>query len=501
MTRRTVAVLILSVWVGSLGWLAQRQLAGRTPAEENSRWPVPPGAAFHAVRLGERQVGFASLTVDTVPEGLKVTELVTVDLPSAEARTRRRVSRRTEAIYTRGLQLTTWSADELSEAGRRTLTGAVASDTLLTVVGTEGTAAPETLVVVLRRPVVLPGAVGLVAASRGLPRPGSHLNVEVYDPFAAEVRLQRLTVARDSLFVVPDSAEFNTTLGRWRVAHSDTVRAWRLEGVEAGLPVARWVDGTGMTVRLEHALGATYERSAFELVSTNFRAGPAPVWDTSAAAPSYRLTEAPPAQAAPFGAVLGLVPPAVLPDSLPALQGGWQQRRGDTLLVARPAENAAPGPAPDDPAAPPLPSLDTALAAPALAAIPPAAGAEAAALALAAWVHTHVAGRTGAHTRRPAQVLAARQGTAQEQVELLVALLRAADLPARRVWGLVRAGGRWELRPWAEAWTGTWRPLDPTLAAGDPVARLRLATGGEARFLDLALRAGRLRLTALQETP
>ncbi len=84
MTRRTLAVLILTVWVGSLGWLAQRQLAGRTPEEENSRWPVPPGAAFHAVRLGERQVGFASLTVDTVPEGLKVTELVTLDLPSAE---------------------------------------------------------------------------------------------------------------------------------------------------------------------------------------------------------------------------------------------------------------------------------------------------------------------------------------------------------------------------------------------------------------------------------
>lgn len=501
MTRRTLAVLILTTWVGSLGWLAQRQLAGRTAEEAGSRWPVPPGAAFHAVRLGERQVGFASLTVDTVPEGLKVTELVTLDLPSAEARTRRRVSRRTEALYTRGLQLTTWSADELSEAGRRTLTGRVTADTLLTVVGTEGAAAAETLVVALRRPVVLPGAVGLVAASRGLPRPGSHLNIEVYDPFAAEVRLERLTVARDSLFVVPDSAEFNTTLGRWRVAHSDTVRAWRLEGDDAGLPLARWVDGSGMTVRLEHALGATYERSAFELVSTNFRAGPPPVWDTSASAPSYRLTDAPPAQVAPFGAVLALVPPAVLPDSLPALAGGWQQRRGDTLLVAPPADSAGLGPAPEDRAAPPVPPLDSALAAPALAVIPRAAGADEAAAALTAWVHTQVASRTGAHTRSPAQVLTRRQGTNQEQVDLLVALLRAADLPARRVWGLVRAGGRWELRPWAEAWTGRWHPLDPTLAAGAPVARVRLATGGEARFLDLALRAGRLRLTALQETP
>ena len=32
MTRRTLAVLILTTWVGSLGWLAQRQLAAHRAA-------------------------------------------------------------------------------------------------------------------------------------------------------------------------------------------------------------------------------------------------------------------------------------------------------------------------------------------------------------------------------------------------------------------------------------------------------------------------------------
>jgi hypothetical protein len=501
MTRRTLAVFILAVWAGSLGWLAQREYLGTGPVDENPRWPVPPGAAFHAVRLGERQVGFSSFTVDTVAEGLRVIELITLDLPPTEPRTRRRVTRRTEALYTRGLQLRTWTADELGETGRRALKGVVQGDTALTVIASEAGTPVETLTVALRRPVVLPGAVGLVAAARGLPRQGDRLNVEIYDPFSAELGLERLVVARESLFVVPDSAEFNTTLGRWRVAHSDTVRAWRLDGDRYGLPVSRWIDGAGMTVRLVHPLGTVMERSAFELVSTNFRASPPPVWDTTGAAPDYFFFDGPPATVSPFGVVLALVPPAVLPESLPALDGGWQTRLGDTLVIAPPPPDFAGGPAPEDRAVPSGPMIDTALTAPALQAIPPAAPAEVAAKALEAWVRREIRPRAGPHTRGPTAVLASRTGTPREQVALLVALLRAADLPARRVWGVVRTGGRWQLRTWAEAWTGTWRPLDPTLAAGDPVARLRLATGGEARLLDLALRAGRLRFAALQETP
>ncbi len=130
------------------------------------------------------------------------------------------MSRRTEALYTRGLQLSSWSADELSEAGRRTLAGTVTADTLLTVVASEGTAVVETLVVALRRPVVLPGAEGLVAASRGLPRPGSHLNIEVYDPFAAEVRLRASPwrATPSSWCPTAPSSTPRSAAGAWRTA-------------------------------------------------------------------------------------------------------------------------------------------------------------------------------------------------------------------------------------------------------------------------------------------
>ena len=55
MKRRTLATLILAAWVGALGWLAERHYLGTEGGDSASRWPVPPGAAFHAIRFGDRQ--------------------------------------------------------------------------------------------------------------------------------------------------------------------------------------------------------------------------------------------------------------------------------------------------------------------------------------------------------------------------------------------------------------------------------------------------------------
>ena len=116
MNRRTLAGIILLLWVGALGWLVQREyLAGRGPAETATSWPVPPGAAFQAVRLGERQVGLASIAVDTVGDSLRVVSLTTLDLPSADTANPRRTSERVVAIYSRRLQLLRWQTDLLTE--------------------------------------------------------------------------------------------------------------------------------------------------------------------------------------------------------------------------------------------------------------------------------------------------------------------------------------------------------------------------------------------------
>jgi hypothetical protein len=397
------------------------------------------------------------------------------------------------------MQLKTWRCDLLTERGRRFGVGTVDGDTLLTVINRAGSEPPETLSVRLRRPIILPSAITLVAASRGLPRPGSRLNLEVYDPVEDELRTDHLIVAAESVFVVPDSAEFSETLGRWRVAHADTVRAWRIDGAEYGLPLSRWVDAAGMTVRIDHALGARIDRSAFELVNTNYRFLPPPLWDTSAAAPSLLPGDGGESPGATLAVVAHLAPRGPLPALVPSLEGGWQWRSGDTLRVA---------PRTGGDTIEPASRVDVRLGeSPALLAIVTRiAGAdrrpETVTRSLTDWVRRTITLRDGPGGSSATRILARRSGTAEERVTLLVALARAAGVEARPVWGLAWRGDRWRLAAWAEVHTGAgWLPLDPGAPrATAGVNRIRLAMGGEPRLLDLVLRAGRLRLEAFGES-
>ncbi len=500
MSRRTLGALILLTWVSSLAWLVQRHYWGAPRASDTPRWPVPPGAAFAAIRLGDRQYGLATLTVDTLRDGLRVIELVTLDLPRPTSRALPRTSVRVEALYSRGLQLQRWRSDLLTEHGRVATTGEVSGDSLLTVAITGRDERPETLHVALRRPVVLPSAIALVAASRGLPRTGTKLNVEVYDPIDQELRTEHIAVAAESVFTVPDSASWSENLNRWIIAHADTIRAWRLERLERGLPTQQWIDAAGMTIRLRHPLGAVIDRSAFELVNSNFRALPPAPWDTTAATPFYGPSSGSAEPARALSLVARLAPANALPGNLPVLEGGWQSRAGDTLRIAPSSDRDS---APDAmPLAEPLISSDDPGLARTAALI---AGrerqADARALALGDWVRRTIALREGSGAASATRVFRDRRGTAAERVRLLVALARSVGMAARPVSGVVRADGRWLPHEWAEIWTGVWTPIDPELARTAPrAARVRLLAGGSGRLLDLALRAGRLRLDVLEET-
>jgi transglutaminase-like putative cysteine protease len=497
-TRRTAATLILLAWVGALGWLVQRHYLAGTGGGEGAHWPVPPGSTFLSVRLGERQYGLSSLAIDTLPDGYRVTELVTVDLPQPRPNSVRRTSSRIEAHYTRRLQLVQWQGELLTERGRSTSHGVVNGDTLLSVVTDPVGEKPETLTVHLRRPIVLPSAMPLIAAARGLPRTGDKLNIEVYDPLDQELRIERLSVAAESVFTVPDSADYNDVLRRWRVAHADTVRAWRYEAIEHGLPVSRWVDAAGMTLRTRHALGARLDRSVFEVVNNNFRALPPPRWDTSAAAPRFELVDGPPAPRRSLSVVARLDPDEPLPSGLPGLNGGWQERTGDSITVAPRSGTDTTAEVPGTVEA--LIGEDSTITGTAELVTGQERRPEVVARKLTDWVHRTITLRQGSGTGSAARALADRAGTPEERVRLLVALARAAGLEARTVWGLVLVDSHWQLRPWAEVRTGVWTPADPAAATPASAARIRLSTGGQPRLLDLALRAGRLRLEVREDT-
>src|SRR5262245_11361959 len=104
MSRKAVAVTILLIWFGALGWLAQRRTVGIHSGVIVRTWPVSPGAVFFGVYRDSQQVGIASLSIDTLVEGLRTDELVTLDLPR-QGNSVRRSTLRTEALYSKSLRL------------------------------------------------------------------------------------------------------------------------------------------------------------------------------------------------------------------------------------------------------------------------------------------------------------------------------------------------------------------------------------------------------------
>jgi hypothetical protein len=87
-------------------------------------------------------------------------------------------------------------------------------------------------------------------------------------------------------------------------------------------------------------------------------------------------------------------------------------------------------------------------------------------VALTRWVHRKVAYSLDFNPWSASQVLAKGRGDCSEAALLLVALARAAGLPAREVTGLVLAEGEpagFGYHAWAEVYVdGRWTPVDPT---------------------------------------
>jgi transglutaminase-like putative cysteine protease len=186
------------------------------------------------------------------------------------------------------------------------------------------------------------------------------------------------------------------------------------------------------------------------------------------------------------------------------LAGGYQQLRGDTLVVTRPV--------PRDPGY----RLPYALA-----------GAPAEALAAEPLIQVddrgirRLAREIAGHHRDPVEVakrltqavyvrlekdisltvpsavavLEAGRGDCNEHTVLYVALARAVGLPARTAVGLVHVGGRFYYHAWPEVWLGDWTPVDPTLGQFPADAsHLRFLQGGLARQVELLRLIGRLQL-------
>ena len=509
MTRRHWGAAVLVVWAASLGWFVKREYFRPTGARlAEAALAVSPGAFYYHIGAHGRQVGFASTTVDTLIDSIRVEDMLVLDEAALGAV--RRSTARSTAVLTRALRLRSVETDIDADGRSFTARGAVSDDTLFRLTLLAGHDS-ETVRWALARPVVIPSLLALRLAFGGELRSGNTYSARLFDPILLAERDVRAKVGAESTFVVADSAEYDSTAMAWVPVRFDTVRAFAVDEDGAGGRTRQWVDAQGRLVRAEYPGGLVVQRSAFEIAYENFRRR-----DTLAL---VRASANPPAGAIVRLTIIaaGVPPPGAvaafrvrvtgLPIAAVGVGSGTVTRRGDTLDVRRTDLATVPRRM--------LPLADTGMAAwlatePLIAKDDPRIVAQArqivgrernalrAAELLVAWVHREIRSAPGSSLPGAVAALVSRRGDCGDQAALLVGLARAAGIPARPVTGLLYAGGRFYYHAWAELYVGDWVAADPVTGefpAG--AARVGLVIGGLARHAELAPLAAQLGLEAL----
>ena len=509
-----MAALILVVWVASLAWLAERRYGAPAGRSAASAQRVPPGAAYYRVSWGPRQVGLASITVDTLsptdstPAEVRLSERLVVVLAGPHGPERHEFS--SNAFLTTRLGLRRMDVQLSGPEGKAAATITTRGDSLLS--GTiDSTGGPWRSVQRIDGPLLPLGAFPIQMAYRERPAVGLTVSHPVFDPATLEYYATGVTVTGDSTFVIPDSV-VKTDTG-YQVARTDTLRAWRVALVQHGVPTHAWYDVNGFPVRSWTGGGLTFERTAFEFANDGLKA-----LSDSAHPPAGLPTL--PATAGPADSALAagnvgwrvILPGAQYSDLQGA--GPMQSFTGDTLALTRipfaplrdPMRPLQPIPMTDirfirtlrgEPRLSPDDSAVTALA---RRVVGTETSARFATASLVQWIHRNIVfidDSAGGSWPTAAQVLARRRANAAGMAILFTALARRVGLPARPVAGLLVGRGGVRLHTWAEAFIGDWVPVDPAFGQfpASPV-HARLVVGATSHWAEYLPLAGALRPTA-----
>lgn len=511
MRRRGIAAALVLVWILALGLLAKRELlrpAGERLAE--AVLTLPPGAIYFAVELNGTQIGYASTTIDTLPDTLRVSERVVLEMPVLG--TLQRTEARTDIELSRTLALRGFRAAVRAEGARFEVTGRVIGDSVLEL-ALVGDQSRETQRVPLDEPIVLPQLIPMRVAFGGRLEVGRTYTVRVFDPVLLASRDAAIEVAAESTLIVPqDTSVFDSTAGRWIPVVFDTVQAWRLRDASGRVPFDTWIDDDGQLLAAQSAAGFRLVRSAYEVVYENFRmrdtlaamATGADLVRGTAIASNVRL-------AADSLRMLTVRLTGQPLDGLD-LDGGRQRLAGDTVTITREAPSALRGTyrLPDagrerrsfQQPEPLIQSDDPVLQAQARQIIENTRRPERAAERLTRWVYENLRKEVTVGVPSAADVYARRAGDCNEHTVLFTAFARAVGLPTRTAAGLVYLDGTFYYHAWPEVWLDGWVAVDPTFGQFPAdAAHLRLTTGGLARQLELVRLIGRLGVEVVATEP
>lgn len=260
--------MILAAWVIALALLVRR-VYFRPQLERlaESVGRVVPGAVFFAVLRGDRQVGFASSTIDTTDGAVTVSDYFVADVPIGGQAHRQ--TRRTNVRLSRSLRMTDFDLSLEGDGPVVKTNGSVEGDSVLVLSTSTGSDSAKTQRIALTGPVFLPTLVPFAAAMIDRPKVGQRYLIPVFDPTRLAANTIRLDIRAESLVVVHDSATFDSTAGRWNGALQDTLRTWQLTADSSG-GFAGWIDEKGRIVETSQQ-GFTFKRLPYEVAFVNWR--------------------------------------------------------------------------------------------------------------------------------------------------------------------------------------------------------------------------------------
>ena len=510
--RGAVAVAVLAAWAIGLAIFVRREVRN-APAQRlaEAALRVSPGAAYYRVEKDGRQIGFASSTIDTTRGGLLISDYLSADLPVAGRE--HRATATSDVRLSRGLSLAEFRLSFESDGAPIAISGRSLGDSALQVVIAHDETAADTQRVALSGPVVLPTIVPLALALGEDPKIGRTYTMSSFDPISMAPKPLTIRVEAESSFTVPDSARFDESRRRWTIARRDSVHAWRI-ATDGPSAIRAWVDEQGRVVEMEHALGFSLRRTAYEIAFENWRldggtrtravSANRDVLETTAIAASVPIDRKRPAQ-------LRVRLRRTKLDGF-ALDGGRQTLRGDTLEIQR--EDSTAGGAPYTM---PMPLAMRMSFRRELSPEPLVQSGDARIVSLARrirgetrdpvtaarrineWVHDSLRKTVALTIPSATQVLESRSGDCNEHTQLFVALARAAGIPARAAAGLTHVAGKFYYHAWPEVFVGKWVAVDPTFGQFPAdAAHLRFVYGGLARQAELLRLMGTLKIDVLE---
>lgn len=503
--RGIVALGVLAAWGAGVAVFMHRE-SNRSPRERlaEAALRVAPGATYLMTEQGDRHIGFASVTIDTVRDGLEITNYAVRDGDGkgSEREVTRVVSRLSRGLWMREIEVAA------PAPGIESAVASVLNDSTLQVRIDRGDKT-DTVVYGFSAPLLTPELVPLAVALDDRTKPGMQFAFDVFDPSQLAVRKLDATIVAESMFVVLDSAVFAESAHRWIGARADSVRGYRMRLDEGAIDL--WVDDLGKLILSHEESGRTQTRTAYEIAFENWRleALGRPVRSTTTREPTSEALLSSLRSLAPLES---LVVVATGIDLSRVPRSRWQEVAGDTVRRSRQENVSAAGYW-----LPPSQSFRREFArdlqvSPGIEVEDPSIVSRARILRrgygdpvaltrqIARWVADSVRLEWTLSPPSAIAALRSRAGDSEHHTALFIALARAAGIPSRAVAGLIVRDSLVLPHAWAEVWVGnTWLAVDPSFGQVPAGAEhIKLAGGGVGVRRELQRIAERARFRILR---